>query len=546
VYSASAETALKAGTNDTYPRSFAEAMTRPDADLYWQSAMDEIQALVDNGTWEATQLPPGRKAIGCRWVFVVKHKSDGSVDRYKARLVAKGFSQRPGFDFTETFAPTARWAALRAIMVLGCFQDMEIESVDISSAFLHADTDTDIYMDQPEGLPQGPKGTVLKLLKNIYGLKQASRAWYQLLDKVLSELGFKKVRCEHSVWVYEKDGVKVIVPVYVDDLTVVSNSKAAIKSFIADLKKHLKLRELGPVEYLLGVKISRDRATRTLKLSQRQYVVDLLARYGYSDCSPLSTPMDPGVRLCKDMCPKTAEELEEMRSIPYAHAVGSLGYLAISTRPDISYTVSTLGKFNSNPGMRHWQAVKHLFRYLKGTMDYELTYSPTTSPSGEMFSSYSDADHGGDKDSGRSTGAYVIKMGTGAISWSSKLQTVVALSTTEAEYLAAVSAGQEIIWLWNLLSELGFPPSSSSTLHIDNMSAISVVKNPEHHGRMKHMDLKHHWLRETVGSGLISVLHCPTADMPADILTKPLERIKVVRGAELLGLCTSRGSVSSR
>ena len=542
VFSVSVEVAAKAGTHDNYPKSFAEAMRRPDASFYYEAACKEIQALVDNGTWEVVQLPPGRKPIGTRWVFVIKHKSDGSVDRYKGRLVAKGFSQRPGFDFTETFAPTARWAALRAILVLGAFEDMEIESVDISSAFLHADADTDIYLDHPEGFPQGPKDSVLKLLKNIYGLKQGNRSWYQLLDKLLIELEFKKVRCDHSVWVYEKDGIKVIVPVYVDDLTIVSNSKAAIKSFISELKKHLKLRELGPVEHLLGVKISRDRPNRTLRLSQKQYVIDLLARYGFSDCSPISTPMDPGVRLSKDMCPKTPEEVEEMRTVPYAHAVGSLGYLAISTRPDISYAVSTLGKFNSNPGIKHWQAVKHLFRYIKGTMDYELTYSPTSSP--EMFCSYSDADHGGDKDSGRSTGAYVIKMGTGAISWSSKLQTTVALSTTEAEYIAAVSGGQEILWLRNLLSELGFPPSSSSTLHIDNMSCIAVTKNPEHHGRMKHLDLKHHWLRETVVNGLISVLHCPTGDMPADILTKPLERIKVLRGAELLGLCSSGGSVT--
>jgi hypothetical protein len=179
--------------------------------------------------------------------------------------------------------------------------------------------------------------------------------------------------------------------------------------------------------------------------------------------------------------------------------------------------------------------VKHLFRYLKGTLDYKLTYGPS-SQSSELFSTYSDADHGGDKDTGRSTGAYVVKMGTGAISWSSKLQSIVTLSTTEAEYVAATSAGIEIMWLRNLFTELGYEKLGRSTLHIDNQSAVQVAKNPEHHGRMKHLDLRFYWLRDVVDEGLISVKHIPTAEMPADILTKSLTKVKVSDGRNLLGL----------
>jgi hypothetical protein len=240
--------------------------------------------------------------------------------------------------------------------------------------------------------------------------------------------------------------VRMIVPVFVDDMTLVSKSKSKVQWLKEELKKHFKLRDLGPTEFLLGVKVERDRSHRVLHLSQRQYTLDILSRFGFDSCSPVSTPLNPGVKLSKDQCPKTKSEVEEMRSVPYAHAVGSLMYLAVSTCPDIAYSVGVLARFSSNPGLQHWAAVKHLFRYLKGTLDYRLTYAPDPS-SPSVFTTFSDADHGGCRDTGRSTGAYTVKMGTGAVSWSSKLQSIVALSTTEAEYVAACSAGTEIMWL---------------------------------------------------------------------------------------------------
>jgi hypothetical protein len=197
--------------------------------------------------------------------------------------------------------------------------------------------------------------------------------------------------------------------------------------------------------------------------------------------------------------------------------------------------VGVLARFSKNPGLAHWNAVKHLFRYLKGTLDYKLTYSPSPSPS-QLFTTYSDADHGGNPDNGRSTSGHIVKLGSGAISWSSRLQSIVALSTTEAEYVAATSAGQEIIWLRNLFSELGYPIDSPSTLYIDNRSALSVAKNPEHHGRMKHLDLRFYWLRDEVEKGHIDVIHLRTDDMPADIMTKALGRVKVGEMVRMIGL----------
>src|SRR6201999_870275 len=213
-------------------------MAHPDAMQYHNSACDEIQSLIDNGTWEFATLPPGRKAIGCRWVFLIKRKSDGSVDSYKARVVAQGFSQHPGFDYDETYASTVKWATLRAILALAALEDLEIESVDISSAFLNGEIDAEVYMQQPEGFPQGRPDQVLRLLKSIYGLRQSPRLWHKKLNSVLVKMGFKKIKSDASVWVYDRDEVRIIVPVFVDDMTLVSKSKEKIKQLKEELKKH--------------------------------------------------------------------------------------------------------------------------------------------------------------------------------------------------------------------------------------------------------------------------------------------------------------------
>jgi hypothetical protein len=288
--------------------------------------------------------------------------------------------------------------------------------------------------------------------------------------------------------VFIRDDVQIILPVFVDDITLACKSSSVLDSTVKELATHFKLHDLGPTTYLLGIKIERDRPNRHIYLSQRQYIIDMLERYGLSNSNPVSTPMDPGTKLSVSMAPQNNDDVAFMKSVPYINAVGSLMYLAITSHPDIAYSVGVLARFNSNPGPLHWKAAKHLLRYCKGTMDMKLVYGPNDSS--EPFTSYSDADHGGNPDNGRSTGGYVIKVGSGAVSWSSKLQSLVALSTTKAEYIAAVDAGKEIVWMRQFLGELGYPQHGPSILQMDNQSAISVSKNPEHHGRMKHLDLR--------------------------------------------------------
>jgi hypothetical protein len=243
--------ALKANsTSDApEPKSFRQAMSGPDANKWYEAAAVEMQAHLDNGTWELVKLPAGRKAIGSKWVFKIKRIADGSIERYKARLVAQGFSQRPSVNFTETFAPTTKWASLRSIFALAAFEDLELESVDISNAYLNGELkDVEVYMKQPEGFEVKDSSWAAKLQKGLYGMKQGGRCWYEKLDQVLQGEGFRRLRSDASIFVWEDADSKVIVPVFVDDITLASKSKPKIQMLKALLAKHFKLRDLGVAE----------------------------------------------------------------------------------------------------------------------------------------------------------------------------------------------------------------------------------------------------------------------------------------------------------
>lgn len=439
VHHALSAKANKVAVDNKEPKTYWEAMDRHDADKWLEAARAEMKALIDNGTWERVLLPQDRKAVGSKWVFKVKRNAYGDIERYKARLVAQGFSQRPGMDFIEdqTFAPTMRFAAIRSILALAAIEDWEIESVDISNAYLNGVMPPDqvVYMKQAPGFDKGD-GMVYQLKKGLYGLKQAGRLWYEKLGKTMEAAGLKKLVSDPAIYVWGGQGVRVIVPVFVDDVTILSKSTERVKWIKSVLGKAFKVHDLGPISFLLGIKIVRDRKNRTMHLDQSQYIIDLLERFDMQNCAPVDTPMTPGLQLTKDDCPKTPEEIAEMAGVPYQTAVGALNYLAVATCPDISYTVAKLAKFNSCPGPRMWQAVKRLLRYLQGSKDLKLTYAPDPL-SKSLFTTFTDAAFADDRDTGRSTNGYIVKIGTGAVSWSSKLQGPVAKSSTEAEFYGA-------------------------------------------------------------------------------------------------------------
>src|ERR1700742_181631 len=373
--------------------------------LWTQAALEELEVHQRNGTWSRTQLPKGASAIGCRWVFKVKRNADGSIECYKAHLVAKGFLQHPGFDFTETFSPTAKYQVIRTIFALSAVKDLHLQSIDISHAFINGDLDAEVYMRQPEGFESGDPSEVLHSNKSLYGLKQAACMWKVKLASVLCDsMGFKCIYSDNSIYVYQKGSDRILMPVFVDDGVLASNSLPLLDFLVSELSKHFKLRDLGETSFILGMQVTRDRSKRILELSQRQYIVDMLDRYGMANCNAVSTPMLPGLRLSASMAPQNNQEHAEMAKHPYGNAVGSLLFLAMTTCPDIAFSVSVLCRFISNSGQLHWHAVQHLFCNLQGTKDMCLTYKGDKYNQEHVFTTFTDSDHTGNADNGCFTG----------------------------------------------------------------------------------------------------------------------------------------------
>ena len=362
---------------DNEPTTYTQAMNS-DNHIQWEKAMqDEYDSIQSCGTWSLVKLPNNRKAIGCKWVYKIKRNADGSIDRYKARLVAKGFSQKEGIDYNETFAPVAKFCSIRALLALAARDDMEIHQMDVKTAFLNGDLDVDIYMQQPQGyVVDGKEDYVCKLHKSLYGLKQAGRAWYQKIDNVLLHtLGFTRSQADHCVYVYNgNDGIKIYIALYVDDLLIMCNNIHKLTALKQHLSTLFDMKDLGEAHYVLGIQIERDRKHKVLHISQREYIKNVLDRFQMSECNPLSTPMDVNVKLSKQQCPTSDEDKHKMQGIPYQSAVGAIMYAMLGTRPDIAYAITTLSQYCNNPGYVHWIALKRVLRYLRGTMDYKLTY----------------------------------------------------------------------------------------------------------------------------------------------------------------------------
>jgi len=512
------------------PETLAQARASPEC-AHWESAMlEELASLREKGTGVLTSLPSGRKAVGSRWVFSYKYDESGQISRYKARLVAQGFSQIEGLDYTETFAPVAKYDTTRALLSMVAKYDLELDQMDVKTAFLNGDLDEDIYMKQPPGFEdQEYPDWVWKLLKAIYGLKQSGRQWNKTLDEFLRKEGFSFVRSEadYSLYVLRKDDKVIWLLVYVDDMLLASNCRKFLDIFKGALSKRFEMKDLGEARHFLGMHIKRDRAKRLLTIDQTSFLEQILSEAKMSDCRPVGTPMVPGVSLTKATAPLTEAETQQFTHIPYSRVIGELNFAMRVSRPDIAYAVSALSKFLSNPGVEHYQQLHHLLRYIRGTSHYSLTFGL----SDQGLTGYSDSDFASDKDDSRSIGGYVYYLFGSPISWRSQKQSVVATSSTEAEYIALSNAAREQIHLSQLLHDFGLDPSliSPTILYGDNNGSRALTKNPQFHDRAKHIRVRYHFIRDLVNDGLIIIPYIPTHDMIADIFTKSLPR-KSFRG----------------
>ena len=407
---------------------------------------------------------------------------------------------------------------------------------DFQSAFLNGKLDKgkDLYMELPPGynVDKRLKHAVAKLRVALYGSKQGALKWYLELCGSLRELGLKRAHSDWGVFYTHIGHDILILASHVDDCTLTGSSCKLMGLFKNEIRARYKITDLGPISWVLGMKVIQDRVARTISLSQEPYIDAIIAKYNFSDLKPVSIPMDPNVQLSRTR-PMSIADTAHMKNIPYRATMGSLMYLAVATRPDIAFAVSTIAQFSQDPGPEHWEAVKRIYRYLLGMRKLALTFGAGK----QGLKGFTDAD-GASQEHRHAISGYAYILDGGAVSWASKKQELVTLSTTEAEYVAATHAAKEGIWLRRLVKEVFCPLAHPTPLHSDSQSAIALTKDGSYHARTKHIDIQYHFIRFVVDNGSLRLLYCPTEDMVADTLTKALPSVKAKHFAASLGLCS--------
>lgn len=505
------------------PILFEEAVTQS----IWREAMkSEIDSIEKNQTWELTTLPEGFKAIGVKWVYKTKLNEDGKVEKYKARLVVKGYAQSYGVDYTEVFAPVARLYTIRTILALAAQSNWEVFQLDVKSAFLHGELEEDVYVKQPEGyIKKGEEEKVYKLKKALYGLKQAPRAWYSRIEAYFMREQFERCPSEHTLFTKSNGGKLLIVSLYVDDLIFTGNDREMCDEFKNSMMLEFEMTYLGLVKHFLGVEVKQ--CSEGIFICQRRYAREVLARFGMDESNAVKNPIVPGTKLQKDEGDAKVDETV------FKQVVGSLMYLTV-TRPDLMYGVCLISRFMSAPRESHWLAAKRILRYIKGTTELGVFYK--RGEGNARLLAYTDSDYVGDLDDRRSTSGFVFMMASGAISWASKKQPVVALSTTEAEYIAAASCACQSVWLSRILEAIGCEGKSETVIMCDNSSTIQLSKHPMFHGTSKHIEVRFHYLRDLVSGGMVRLSYFSTEDQIADIFTKPLKLVQFEKLRGMLGV----------
>ncbi|KAM1998218.1 hypothetical protein EV2_005744 [Malus domestica] len=525
--------------DDNDPVSFQQAM-QSDKAAFWKLAMEEeLLSMAKNNVWSLETPHPKMKPIGCKWVFKTKHDSQGRIERHKARLVAKGFTQKEGLDYHETFSPFSTKDSLRIIMALTARFNLELHQMDVKTAFLNGSLDEDIYMVQPPGfIERGKENMVCKLNKSIYGLKQASRQWNQKFDEVITSFGFVMNKIDNCVYMKMINSRFIFLLLYVDDILLASSDIHLLQETKSMLSNSFDMKDMGEAHFVLGIEIIRDRSKRVLGLSQKNYINKVLRRFNMETCSGGDVPIGKGDKFSKSQCPKTDFEVEAMKDKPYASLVGSVMYIQVCTRPDLAFTLSVLGRFQSNPGVSHWNAAKKVLRYLQKTKSYMLVYSYAESLDLVCFS---DADLAGDVDDRMSTNGYIFIMANGAISWKSEKQRTRAVSTMESEYIGCFEATRHGMWLRNLIRGMKVVSDIEKPLKLycDNSSAVFFAKNNKRTEASRLLDIKYLTVQDKVREKSVDIEQLSTFHMVADPLTKAVNVTTFQRLVPKMGLHAS-------
>ncbi|KAK2370913.1 putative mitochondrial protein [Trifolium repens] len=504
------------------PKNVKEALT----DEAWIEAMqEELNQFERSEVWDLVPRPEDVNVIGTKWVYKNKSDENGTVTRNKARLVAQGYTQIEGLDFDETFAPVARLESIRLLLGVACILKFKLYQMDVKSAFLNGYLQEEVYVEQPKGFvdPEHPN-YVYKLKKALYGLKQAPRAWYERLTQFLEEQGYRKGGSDKTLFVKQEKGKFIIAQIYVDDIVFGGMSNTMVQHFVQQMQSEFEMSLVGELTYFLGLQIKQ--MDDTIFISQSKYARNIIKKFGMDNATHKRTPAPTHLKLTKD------EKGISVDQSLYRSMIGSLLYLTAS-RPDITYAVGVCARYQADPKVSHLTQVKRILKYVNGTSDYGIMYSHCEN---STLYGYCDADWAGSADDRKSTSGGCFFLGTNLISWFSKKQNCVALSTAEAEYVAAGSSCSQLVWMKQMLKEYDVE-QDALTLYCDNMSAINISKNPVQHSKTKHIDIRHHYIRDLVENKIVVLEHVGTKEQIADIFTKALDAVQFENLRGKLGIC---------
>ncbi|KAH7556718.1 hypothetical protein BM1_06152 [Bipolaris maydis] len=527
----------------TDPKNYSQVLKHDNKDQYLLAMQKELDQLQKNNTWTLVPRPSNQPVLKGRWVLNRKYQQNNDFI-FKARWVAKGFQQEFGINYQETFANTTRPDIIRLLLAIATAQGWAIQSWDIKQAFPNALIDTTIYIEQPEGFSNSNYPNHVCLLnKALYGLKQASRQWQKLLSSLLYQLGFQSLPIDTATYIHQKQ--KIIIATHVDDLLIFGPDEQRIQQLFYKLSdiSELEIKDLGDVTEFLGIQINRS--NRSIYISQESYLQRLLTRFNKQNVKPRKIPLPQGTKLAKNDQTATPKDINL-----FQQQIGALIYLSIFTRPDITYAVNLLSRFMANPSPEHFSNLDHLWGYLSQSSQIGLLYqlssniqegSIKTDQSTSMGSDQikligsTDADWGGDFDTRRSTTGYIFLLQLNksycAISWLSKLQPTVALSSAEAEFMAYREATKQSIYLNQIIKSIkplfDILSDGTVTIYSDSQSAIQLSKNPTYHARTKHIDIQYYFIREKVEDKQIQIQYQSTNQLLADCLTKATNADKI-------------------
>jgi len=511
------------------PHTYYEAMHNINKNC-WKKAMDEeIFKMEEFGVWKLVPMVEGKNLMSCRWVFALKRDVANKIGDLKARLTCRGFTQREGVDFGATWAPTCRMRVFRMLMAEASADKQAMTAQwDCTSAFLHAPVDYEMYMTQPPGYEvvneDGGARMVCRLLRAIYGCKQSSKLFHDMVKEELTGIGFVQAKADECLFLLNRGTSYMRVLVHVDDFACTFNDRAMYEEVFAAVKGKFKITDYGPISRFCGICVERTEEGK-YRLHQRPYIEELLVRLGLvGQKGPCLSPEKSGTKAkLRPVEEMTQEEEEFMRAVPFKEAVGALFYLARSTRFDIAHACGQVARFMDRPAPSHWEAVLRIYRYLARTKEVALVMGSEGMECelvNQFLEGFSDSDWAGCSETRKSHTGWLIRVGGSLVAWYSKRQTSVSQSTTEAEYVAAASAANEVIWWRRPCQHLGYECNAPVKIWCDNRSATVLA---EHEGRfdaIKHIQLRYHVLRDYQARGLVKLVWRASKKMWADVLTK--------------------------